>query len=117
MNRLPDEITHTSTSDSRDVCPRIDLGSDDVMPLKAVCRLIPGRTGRGVALTTLYRWALRGCRGVKLPTFLIGGCRYTSRGALNGFLAAINQRPSDAPSIANLQRDRDVEASLDREGL
>jgi hypothetical protein len=97
--------------------PEVGLSGEHLIPLKAACRLIPGRTGKGIALTTIYRWALRGCRGVKLQTFLIGGGRYTSRRALDRFVAAINERPSDVPPIADRQRERDVEASLDREGL
>jgi hypothetical protein len=37
------------------------------------------------AVSTIHRWRLRGCRGVKLESTHIGGVRYTSDEALQRF--------------------------------
>jgi hypothetical protein len=115
MNALRDEIPHST--DSREACSRIDLGGDCVMPLKAVCRLIPGRTGKGLALTTVFRWALRGCKGTRLETWLIGGQRFTSRAAVDRFIAAINESKVGLSSDVHRRHHQIVEATLEREGL
>jgi len=47
--------------------------------------------GRSVHLSTIHRWRLRGVRGVKLQTWLIGGRRFTSEEALREFIAATNE--------------------------
>jgi hypothetical protein len=47
---------------------------------------VPNRRGGfGVDACTVWRWATRGVRGVKLETLLIGGIRYTSAEALQRF--------------------------------
>jgi hypothetical protein len=95
----------------------VDLTAERIISLKAVCRLVPGRTGKGLALTTVFRWALRGCRGTRLETFLVGGQRYTTREALDQFIAAINERPAAGLLTQPCQHQDDVEATLKREGL
>jgi Protein of unknown function (DUF1580) len=93
------------------------LFDETLVPLKAACRLIPGRSGKGIAVTTIYRWALRGCRGTRLQTAMIGGQRYTSHEALDRFVIAINRRPSSQISPIGRERQHRVEAALDSEGL
>jgi len=44
--------------------------------------------GRRISPSSLHRWRLRGCRGVKLETLLIGGSRTTSEEALQRFFEA-----------------------------
>lgn len=46
---------------------------------------------------TAWRWCLRGCRGIRLQSILIGGVRFTSREACDRFLAALNGNPSPQP--------------------
>ena len=95
----------------------VDLTAETVISLKEVCRLVPGRTGRGIALTTVFRWAFRGCRGKKLGTFLIGGTRFTTIRNLNLFIAEINERAADGPSIRPCRYQDQVEKALVRDGL
>ena len=56
----------------------------------------------GVNPATVWRWSLRGCRGVRLESLLVGGVRFTSRQACDRFLAALNgsltPQPSKPPS-------------------
>jgi hypothetical protein len=57
------------------------------------------RTGRKTHLATLHRWALRGCRGRRLESVLIGRQRMTSREALLRFFDARSQ-PADIEATA-----------------
>lgn len=71
------------------------------------------RDGRRKSLATLHRYRLNGVRGVKLETVLIGGLRYTSREAIDRFIAA--QNADDAPSVPVMtpaRRQRQSEAAL-----
>ena len=42
----------------------------------------------GVAVSTVWRWALRGIRGTKLQTFNVGGRRWTTEESFGRFVEA-----------------------------
>ena len=44
---------------------------------------------QGVSPVSTWRWALRGCRGVVLPTFCVGHKRYTTRAAFAEWCAQV----------------------------
>lgn len=68
----------------------IDVQDEQVVSLRDACDLLPRRrAGKKPAIETLYRWSLRGCRGVKLETVQVGGTRCTSREALQRFFDAL----------------------------
>ncbi len=46
---------------------------------------------------TLYRWALKGVRGVRLETVMMGGRRYTSDEAVDRFFARLSE-PQATPT-------------------
>jgi hypothetical protein len=73
-----------------------DLFSEEYLSLAAASRLLPSRPH----LSTVWRWCLRGIRGVKLRTVIVGGRRYTTREYLNDFVAHLNApaglRPDDS---------------------
>lgn len=77
----------------------IQLDSESLLTLQAAARSLPGHPH----ISTLHRWRLRGIRGVRLETCLIGGSRYTSKEALQCFIdstskaAGVNPAPADAP--------------------
>jgi hypothetical protein len=78
--------------------------------LVALCqagKLLPGRPH----VSTLYRWHLRGIRGIRLETILIGGRRYTSQEALERFFAATTAAANGAPTPPRTpkQRQRAIE--------
>src|SRR5687768_10678992 len=64
----------------------IDLATEQVLPLSSAPThpmLQRGRRpGRPIHRSTLERWRLRGCRGVRLETMLFGGQRVTTVEAL-----------------------------------
>jgi len=69
------------------------IALDEALPFADAARIIPGRPSR----MTLHRWTHRGLRGVRLETLLIANRRYTSRQAIERFIAATNgDRAGDA---------------------
>ena len=64
----------------------IDVASENLVPLRDVPRCLPLRpNGKRLHISAVYRWTLRGIRGVVLETVRIGGTTYTSREAIQRF--------------------------------
>jgi hypothetical protein len=90
----------------------IDPATEELIPLR-LCNVLfpPRRLKRGddpdgeramVGYTSLLKWCLHGDpRGVRLETVVIGGCRYSSRQAVNRFIAAGQSDPT-APARETL---------------
>jgi hypothetical protein len=71
----------------------VDIYSEQLLSLTDAAKSLPGRP----AASTIFRWRLRGVRGVKLETCLIGGRRYTSMEALERFSAATTASADGQP--------------------
>jgi uncharacterized protein DUF1580 len=71
----------------------------------------------GVHVGTLHRWRLRGVRGVRLETIVIGGLRYTSAEALERFVAATTAAAdgTPAPAIRTSRQRETAIAAAERE--
>lgn len=71
----------------------LDFDREEYIPLRVAAKLVPSgrRLGRPVHISTLVRWTKRGVRGKRLATFLIGATRYTTKAALDQFLAELNE--------------------------
>ena len=97
----------------------IDTALETLLTFEDSRTAFPG--DRRLSLATLHRWRLNGVRGVRLETLLIGGLRYTSREAIERFIAAQNADDAPAtPVITSAQRRRQSEAArteLERMGL
>ena len=65
----------------------IDVNRERLLTVSAASKSLPER--RHTA--TIWRWFHRGCRGVRLESVLIGGRRYTSKEALQRFIANTSQ--------------------------
>src|SRR5688572_26005346 len=63
----------------------IDTTTETLVLFANAPKIIPGRPH----LSQVYRWAMRGLRGVKLEWVRCGGRRYTSHEALARFYAAL----------------------------
>jgi hypothetical protein len=96
----------------------VNLTGETLLTLAEAARSLPGRPH----LSTLQRWRLRGVRGVKLETILVGGRRVTSQEAIERFAAATTAA-ADGSSLAtrtSRQRQRDIdraEAELAKAGI
>lgn len=88
----------------------VSLANESLLTLAQARSAFPGRNRLGLA--TLHRWRLKGVRGVRLETCLIGGLRYTSKEAIERFFAAQNALEEPArPTLTATQRARQAEAA------
>jgi hypothetical protein len=53
--------------------------------------------GRKIHISTFYRWATIGCRGIVLETIQVGGSRCTSVEALDRFFQRLSQSRQAGP--------------------
>jgi uncharacterized protein DUF1580 len=68
----------------------IDPQSTDLRPLSHLAKKIPNRRGGdGINASTPWRWALSGCRGIRLRTTMVGGIRMASEADFAEFFAAV----------------------------
>jgi hypothetical protein len=65
------------------------LRSEKMLPLVAA---VEQETGTRPHLSTVIRWATRGCRGVVLETAFVGGRRFTSVESVRRFVNAGTER-------------------------
>jgi uncharacterized protein DUF1580 len=88
----------------------IDIEIETLIPFLAARTAFPGN--KRPVLATLHRWRLRGVRGVRLETCLIGGTRYTSAEAIRRFIEAQNatDEPDDA-AIVQQRRELTIDAA------
>lgn len=79
------------------------------------------RGGKRPCAATLWRWALRGVRGIKLESIVCGGARCTSAEALRRFFARLTEAADKAaPAPQAMPRRRDPRRSakiLDEAGI
>lgn len=79
------------------------LLDEELIPLTRAPRLMPGRP----AVSTAWRWATRGFRGIVLETTTVAGRRFTSTEAVRRFCEATNRvreipaarRPQQPPGV------------------
>ncbi|AMV40449.1 DUF1580 domain-containing protein [Planctomyces sp. SH-PL62] len=81
----------------------IDSQCESVVTLAQAAEELPRRRrGRKTHVSTIYRWATAGCRGVVLESIQIGATRCTSREALQRFFerlsAPVQAGAGSAPS-------------------
>lgn len=116
----------------------ISFATERLLTMGEAARMLPRfRQGKRVDITTIFRWALRGVKGVKLETIQIGGRKCTSAEALQRFFEALTVQAAggaveDPVALVKLdkalracgvrartQRGREaaIEAALARQGL
>jgi hypothetical protein len=93
----------------------IDLANETPITLAEAARTLPGGA---VHVSTIHRWQLKGCRGVRLETFLRGGIRYTTFPALERFFAATTAAADGEapPALTSRQREREIQQA-ERESI
>jgi len=69
------------------------FGSDQLLTLNAARGLFPGDARPD--LSTIYRWCIDGCRGVKLKYVRVGRRMLTSREALDEFSRALTTQDGE----------------------
>jgi hypothetical protein len=69
----------------------IDSTTETLISLAEAAKAVPRRRrGRKTHLSTIYRWATIGVRGVVLETLQCGGSRVTSREAMQRFFERLS---------------------------
>lgn len=95
-----------------------DILTEKPIPIGEAPKHIPGRPHAA----TVWRWYQHGVRGVKLETYLVGGKRFTSAGAIQRFIRQSTEA-QDGPAInraPSRQRQKQIEAAdaeLERAGI
>lgn len=97
----------------------IDIRTEEVFSLTAATKLPVFRHRRGgkrINVSTLWRWATNGVRGIKLETIMVGGTRETSLEAIERFFEALTlqSQPQSVPAPPprhSRQRQREIEAA------
>src|SRR5687767_3852118 len=93
---------------------QIDLSVEEAKPLSVLARSVPNRSGkRGICASTIWRWSLRGIRGVRLETVVIGGIRMSTDAALSRFFVATTAAANgeQAPAVTGKRRAKEIEAA------
>jgi hypothetical protein len=87
----------------------IDIKSDELLTFSQAAKRLPGRPHS----STIWRWHMRGVRGIRLETVLIGGRRYTSVDALQLFVeqTTASADGTPVPSRTSGQRRRAIAAA------
>lgn len=97
----------------------IDISNETLLTFSEAAASLPGRPN----VSTIHRWRLRGIRGIKLASTLIGGVRYTSREALQKFCnqtTAVADGTAQPEARTSSQRERAIsraEAELTAAGI
>jgi hypothetical protein len=90
----------------------IDVTNEQLLPIRDVSRQLPARpNGKRLHVSVIYRWTMRGIRGIVLESVRIGGTRYTSREALQRFADRLSNPSTDrTPTLPSgtLTRQRQI---------
>jgi hypothetical protein len=88
----------------------IDSQTETLFPLAKG----PSGTGRSVSAATMWRWAQKGVRGIRLETLRVGGRRYSSVEAYERFLVRLNEPAGAKPDVPSRQRADELNAATRR---
>lgn len=91
----------------------IDINSESLLTFSVAARSLPGQPH----VSTIHRWRLRGVRGIKLETALIGGIRYTSREALQRFSMRLTAAADGTAPTIRTPRQREAAIRRDEQEL
>ena len=97
----------------------IDLTTETPITLAEAARSLPGGP---VHVSTIHRWRMKGCRGVRLGSFLRGGIRHTTNAAIARFFDAVTAAADGeaTPVRSSKQRDNAIcaaERELESAGI
>jgi hypothetical protein len=86
---------------------------EEKIPFAAVPDVLPRRNGKKIHISTIHRWAIVGCKGVKLKFVQVGGTRCVRRRDLNEFFDRLTALSTGEPTPTAAQspaaRRREIE--------
>jgi len=65
---------------------------DRLMSLPEAATYLRGLTGKKPHISTIWRWCLKGCKGVRLESICVGGRRMVSAAAIDRFIDDCTRR-------------------------
>ncbi len=68
----------------------------------------------GVSVPTAWRWAQRGCKGIRIQTIQIGGRRFTTREAFARFVEATTAAANGPQPATAARTNRQRQAAIKR---
>lgn len=71
----------------------------------------------GVNTSTVWRWAQKGVRSIRLETFCVGGRRFTSEEAFARFVELTTAAAESERSVSSVRRQDEEETQGVEEGL
>jgi Protein of unknown function (DUF1580) len=97
-------------------------GTADFFPLAEAARYFPRPGGKKVSLKTLYRWASRGVRKIRLQSIRLGQQVCTCEAWIEAFITDLNRTHDDAvgkPALSPTEAHRQelVRRQLDAIGI
>lgn len=98
----------------------LDITQEEVLSLTEATKRVPRRRqGKRPNVATMYRWAQRGCKGVRLETIQVGGTKCTSVEALQRFFDRLSANAAAAPPapVTTSREYKRIQVNLAREGL
>ena len=89
----------------------IDISTETVLTLTEAAKRLPQRRrGSRPHVATMYRWAQRGVKGVRLEALQVGGTLCTSLEALQRFFDILSEPRAPAPN-KRPDRQREIDAA------
>ena len=89
-----------------------DVLDESLIPLAVAAREIPNRKGGlGVDVATVWRWTLKGIKGIRLESVMAGGIRQTSREAIRRFFERLTAA-ADGASVAVIRTSKQRERAI-----
>jgi len=70
--------------------------TETLIPVQKVAHLV--NPAKPPNLSTVWRWITAGVHGVRLEAVRLGGCRFSSREAVQRFVRALNEEPGTVPA-------------------
>jgi len=83
----------------------LDLTNESPLSLTEATKYLPSLGGRRLHVSTLWRWARRGCHGVRLEYSRLGHRVVTTKEALSRFAARLAEADAEADAASPLERE------------
>jgi hypothetical protein len=84
-----------------------DFFREELLSLAEASRVLPNRPH----VSTLWRWSLRGIKGVRLKTLIVGGRRYTTAAFLIEFTTRLSADRETVPVASPLRDEQKAHAA------
>ncbi len=92
-----------------------DLRDDQPLSLPDAAAYLGKMTGQKPHVSTMWRWCLKGCKGVVLESICIGGKRFVTAASIDRFIEA--STAASHPSVARVTPPQPAATSVSRSPL